>query len=128
MGPVFVAREGTPGALLIVPVPTIGAPRQHPASLDNQPIRTRNDCAQTYRVHARLRRRRLRGAEKPDALGFCDEAYLRDGQLQHAAFGHGNAVEAVHERHGDVIVGDDDETRVGRARHFFREIADVFDI
>jgi hypothetical protein len=30
--------------------------------------------------------------------------------------------------HGDRVVGDDDEARVGRARHFTQQIADVFDI
>jgi hypothetical protein len=34
-------------------------------------------------------------------------------ELRHAAFGHGDAVQPVHARHGDRVVRDDHEARVG---------------
>ena len=49
-------------------------------------------------------------------------------ELGDAALGHGDAVEAVHARHGDRIVGDDDEARVGRARHLVEQIAEALDV
>ena len=39
-------------------------------------------------------------------------------QLRHPALGHGDAEQPVHPRHGDRVVGDDDEARVGGPRHF----------
>jgi CreA protein len=49
-------------------------------------------------------------------------------ELRHAALGHGDAVEAIHPRHGDGIVGDDDKSRIGRARHLVEQIAEALDI
>ena len=37
-------------------------------------------------------------------------------------------IQPVHPRHGDRIVGDDDEARVGRARHLVEQVAEALDI
>jgi hypothetical protein len=49
-------------------------------------------------------------------------------ELRDAAFGHGDAEQAVHARHGDWVVGDDDKARLGRARHLVEEVAEALDI
>ena len=49
-------------------------------------------------------------------------------KLRNAAFGHGHAEQPVHARHGDRIVGDDDEAGVGRAGHFVEQVAEPLHI
>ena len=49
-------------------------------------------------------------------------------ELRDAALGHGDAEEPVHPRHGDRIVGDDDEAGVGRAAHLVQQVAEALDI
>ena len=39
-----------------------------------------------------------------------------------------NAEQAVHPRHGDRIVRDDDEARLGRGRHLVQQGAEAFDV
>jgi hypothetical protein len=49
----------------------------------------------------------------PQRLGRLITEVDRD-QLRDAALGHGDAEQPVHPRHGDRVVRDDDEARVGR--------------
>src|SRR6202050_2439010 len=49
-------------------------------------------------------------------------------ELRDPALGHGDAVEAIHARHGDWVVGDDDEAGFSRARHLVEQVAEAFDV
>src|SRR6202020_1904747 len=49
-------------------------------------------------------------------------------ELADPAFGHGDAEQAVHARHGDGVVGDGDETGVGALAHGLEEVAEALDI
>ena len=44
-------------------------------------------------------------------------------QLRDAPFGHGDAEQAIHPRHRDRIVGDDDKARLGRRRLLMKKRA-----
>ena len=72
------------------------------------------------------------GRRKSTALLSRDQrfglAQIHTHQLRHAALCHGDAEEAVHAGHGDRIMGDGDEARVGLLAHLFEEIAEAFDI
>ena len=45
-------------------------------------------------------------------------------QLRHALFGHGDAEQSVHARHGHGIVGDGDEAGLGALAHFGQHVAE----
>jgi len=49
-------------------------------------------------------------------------------ELRYATFGHGDAKQAIHPRHRDGIVRDDDEARFGRRGHFVQQVAEALDI
>src|ERR1700683_4896426 len=49
-------------------------------------------------------------------------------QLAYAALAHGDAEQAVHTRHGERVMGDDDETRRGQFRHLVEQIAETLHI
>ena len=73
-------------------------------------------------------RRQSRDALVSHRLAQLHRAFEVDrDELRHAAFGHGDAVEPVHARHGDRIVGDDHEARVGRTRHLVEQVAEALD-
>src|SRR5262249_45952831 len=74
---------------------------------------------------ARSRRRDL-SPRRADDLGGLVEIY-RD-ELGYTALGHGHAIEAVHAGHGQRMVRDDEEARIGHARHLVHEIAEALHI
>src|ERR1700736_4006866 len=62
-------------------------------------------------------------------LAYPHRAFEVDrDELRYAAFGHGDAEQAVHARHGDRVVGDDDEARVGELGHLVEQVAEAFDV
>ncbi len=49
-------------------------------------------------------------------------------ELAHALLLHGHAEQPVHAAHGHRMVGDDEEARLGRARHLLHHVAEAVDI
>src|SRR6476619_6586044 len=64
-----------------------------------------------------------------DRLAQFLRSFEVDGdELGNPALGHGHTVEPVHARHGDRIMRDDDEPRVGRTRHLVEQTAEALDV
>src|SRR5579883_893640 len=75
---------------------------------------------------------RLEGRTLPMQLSrppqlLCRLQIDRD-QLRDAAFGHGDAEEAVHAAHGEPVMGDDEEARLSVLRDLLDEAAEAIDI
>src|SRR5690606_38457160 len=64
-------------------------------------------------------------ARLAEALG---RGQVHRNQLAHAALGHGDAEQAIDPAHGDRIVGDDHEARIGALAHGIEQVAEALDI
>ena len=75
------------------------------------------ECAHVFRAEA------WQGLKTLGYLKNALGALQVDGdQLGDAALGHGDAEQAVHAGHGDRVVGDHHEARLGSGRHVVQKV------
>src|SRR5438445_757896 len=108
--------------------PSEGRPRD--AHVAGTPLRGPATMDSRLRGNERsLQLRRSAAARASYRLAQLHRAFEVDrDELGDAALRHRDAVEPIHARHGDRIVGDDHEARVGRARHLVEQVAEALDI